>query len=242
MLRWLERVVAARAGEEAARKLRTRLRRWRRPACVDGMRRLTPLSDEWGFDRGTPVDRYYIEDFLARNRKSIQGAVLEIRDASYTTRFGQGVTRSDVLDIDPANPRATLIADLTAADRIPSDRFDCFILTQTLQLIHDHGAAIRHAHRMLRPGGLLLVTVPSVSRIIPRYGLGQEHWRYTPASCQRLFGDVFGDDNVEVKSYGNVLAGIAALAGLAAEELSPRELDHCDPYFPVLIAVRAVKL
>src|SRR5215218_7850047 len=29
-------------------------------------RHVTPVSREWGFDRGTPVDRYYVECFLAR--------------------------------------------------------------------------------------------------------------------------------------------------------------------------------
>ena len=102
-------------------------------------------------------------------------------------------------------------------------------------------AALHHAHRILRPGGVLLATVPAVSRIAPRYGLERDYWRFTPASCVRLFGAAFGDLRVAVRSYGNVRAGTAFLLGMAQEELSRRELEAHDPYFPLILAVRAVK-
>jgi hypothetical protein len=86
------------------------------------LRRVTPISDVWGLDRGTPVDRYYIEGFLERQRPDITGHVLEIKDRGYTDRYGQGVTRADVLDVNPANPRATIVADLTTPCRSPRTR------------------------------------------------------------------------------------------------------------------------
>jgi hypothetical protein len=94
---------------------------------------------------------------------------------------------------------------------------------------------------MLKPGGVLLVTVPCISRIVPRYGLATDYWRFTGASCARLFGEVFGPEQVTVQPLGSVLTAIAFLTGLAHEELSRRELDTHDPYYPVIIAVRAVK-
>jgi SAM-dependent methyltransferase len=205
---------------------------------LGSLRRTTPLSDVWGRDRGTPVDRYYIDSFLAEHADEIRGDVLELLDSEYTDRFGSGVSKRDVLDIDPANSRATVVADLAAADEIASAAYDCFILTQTLQFIYDVRAAVRHAHRILRPGGVVLCTVPSVSRVARR-NLDSEHWRFTQASCGRLFGDVFGPDAVRVRSYGNVLACVAFLAGLAAEELTPGELDFEDAYFPLIVSVRA---
>jgi SAM-dependent methyltransferase len=225
----------------ARRYLRRHLRRLLGPAWISLFRRTTPLSDSWGFDRGTPVDRYYIEGFLGEHRRDIHGRVLELRDSTYTARFGAGVERTDVLDIDGTNPRATIVADLSAATEIDADRFDCFILTQTLQFIYDTRGALAHAHRILRPGGVLLVTVPSVSRIAPRYGLETDYWRLTGASCARLFGDVFGAENVHVHSYGNVLTAVAFLSGIASEEIPRAKLRTHDPYFPVIIAVRATK-
>src|ERR687897_3903598 len=174
---------------------RRRLERIRRPAWLGTIRRTTPLSDHWGRDRGTPVDRYYIERFLAAERDAIRGRVLEVMNADYTERFGSAVERKDVLDIDAANEFATIVADLAAADSVPSDIFDCFILTQTLQYIYDVKAAVEHAHRILRPGGTLLCTVPAISRIA-RLQLESEYWRLTPAACSRLFGDVFAGGDV----------------------------------------------
>jgi SAM-dependent methyltransferase len=219
---------------------RRRAWRWLRPAWPGTLRRTTPLSDRYGFDRGTPIDRYYIEAFLSEHRRDIRGCALEIKDCTYVTRFGSGVEHCDVLDIDARNPHATIVTDLASADVAPSDRFDCFVLMQTLQFLRDLPAAIGHAHRMLKPGGVLLVTVPAVARI-ERTLAHVDYWRFTAASCTALFGEQFGKDNIEVVAYGNVLTATAFLMGMAAEELRRDELDTHDPYFPVLICVRGVK-
>lgn len=241
MMRFSLRAIRARIPLEQ----RTALRKWRRrllkPAWLGTLRRTRPLSDRWGADRGTPVDRYYIEKFLQEHRQDIRGRVLEVKDGGYTRRFGQGVTGADVLDVDAGNTRATIVADLADAVAVPGDTFDCFILTQTLQLIYDTQAAVRHAHRVLRRGGVLLVTVPCVSRIAPEYGSRGDFWRFTVASCVRLFGDVFGKEHVDVRSFGNVLVGVAFLTGMAREELTRRELEAHDAGFPLVIAVRATK-
>jgi SAM-dependent methyltransferase len=151
--------------EEKRHRLGQHWCRFTRPAWLGTLRRTTPLSDGWGFDRGTPVDRYYIEHFLEEHQQDIHGRVLEIQNSTYTYRYGNCVKQSDVLDIDPANPHATIITDLAAADTVPSDTFDCFILTQTLHLIYDMRSAVQHAHRLLRPGGVLLATLPGLSRV-----------------------------------------------------------------------------
>jgi len=222
-------------------KVRQLLRRLRRPAWLGTLRRIAPLSDSWGYDRGTPIDRYYIERFLEEHRRDIHGRVLEIKDSTYTDRFGEGVERRDVLDVNPSNLHATFVANLAAADAIPSNLFDSFVLTQTLQFIYDTRACIRHAHRILCSGGILLVTVPCISRIAPRYGLQTDYWRFTLASCSALFGEVFGHGQVTVNAYGNVLTTVAFLTGMAWEELSHHELEAHDPYYPIIITVRAVK-
>ena len=219
---------------------RQRLTRLRHPAWLGTLRRTTPRSDHWGFDRGTPVDRYYIERFLERNRERIRGRVVEVRDAAYTRRFGSGVTSSDVLDVDASNPDATIVADLAAADDVEAATFDCFILTQTLQYIFDFEAALGHVHRILRPGGTLLCTVPVVSRI-GRQEIESEFWRFTPAACSAIFEGAFQGGEVEVRGCGNALTCVAFLMGLAAEELKPGELESDDPFFPLLVTVRATK-
>jgi SAM-dependent methyltransferase len=229
---------APRAGDPF--RWRKRLARLRHPAWLGTIRRTSPLSDHWGRERGTPVDRYYIEGFLATERDLIRGRVLEVMDAEYTERFGTNVEGSDVLDLDPANAAATIVADLAAADEVASETFDCFILTQTLQYVYDLRAALEHAHRILRPGGTLLATVPAVSRVA-RQHLDTEYWRFTAPACSRLFGDVFEGGSLEVRARGNVLSAVAFLIGMAREELTSRELDVDDPFFPVVVTVRATK-
>jgi SAM-dependent methyltransferase len=213
---------------------------------LGGLRRLEPISDRFGFDRGQPIDRYYIEKFLARHSGDIRGHVLEFGDDGYTRAFGasapggdDGVTEIDVLDVDRRNPRATIVADLSNGESIPSKEFDCVICTQTLFYIFDLRQAVSTLARILRPGGILLATVPGIARIAPPRE--RDCWRFTSVSARRLFEGSFSGENLEVEAHGNVLSSIAFLHGLAASELKASELDHRDPDFELLVAVRAVK-
>jgi SAM-dependent methyltransferase len=202
------------------------------------LRRVKPISRSFGFDRGRPIDRYYIENFLARHAEDIQGRVLEIMDDSYTRQYGgRRVEISDVLDVAEDNPQATIVADLARADHVPSDAFDCIIFTQTLQLIYDAQAAIRTLHRILKPGGVLLATFPGISQ---ERG-GDWYWRFTSRSARRLFEEAFPAPSVEVETYGNVLSAISFLHGLSVEELRQQELDRRRPGYDVTITLRAVK-
>jgi len=207
------------------------------------LRRTTPVSKIFGFDRGHCIDRYYIENFLGRRAGDIHGRVLEVADNTYTTRFGADrVTRSDVLHVQKGNPKATVVGDLAGDNDIPSDSFDCIIFTQTLQFIFEFRAAVASLRRILRPGGVLLATFPGISQI-SRYDMNRwgDYWRFTTASARRLFDEEFAAENVEVQSYGNVLAANAFLHGLADTELRRAELDFQDPDYELIITVRAVK-
>ena len=167
--------------------------------------------------------------------------MLEVKDSAYVDRYGTNVEHCDILDIDPANPKASIITDLSVAQSIGSDQFDCFVLTQTLQFIYNLHGALVHCRRILRPQGVLLATVPAVGRIFPNDTINPDYWRFTASSCSALFAEVFGPEHVTVRSYGNVLTGIAFLTGLACEDLSQRELDTNDENFPLVISVRAIK-
>ena len=222
------------------RRARQRVLRALTPTRHGLPRQTRPVSERWGLDRGTPVDRSYIERFLHEERASIRGRVLEVRDTRYTRAFGTDVTSSDVVDIDASNRNATIVADLTQRTSIMADSVDCFLLIQTLHFIVDVRAVIAEAHRVLAPGGVLLCTVPAVSRISMRY-LDKEYWRFTTAGCRELLTGAFSDGDVEVRSYGNVLACAAFLYGLAVEDLTEAELLEDDPFFPLVVAAKARK-
>ncbi len=52
------------------------------------LHRLKPVSRLFGFDRGQPIDRYYIEHFLQSHVNDIRGRVLEVGDRDYMCKFG----------------------------------------------------------------------------------------------------------------------------------------------------------
>ncbi len=206
-------------------------------------RRLTPISPIFAIDRGLPIERYYIEKFLSVNSSDIRGRSLEMGDDFYIQKFGkERVDKIDVLNV-VESPHATIVADLTCADHVPSNSFDCIIFTQALQMIYDMNAALKHLHRMLKPGGVLLLTSHGISKIGRRLGRDNwgEYWHITTQSAERLFAETFTNADIQVGSYGNVLTAMCALHGLASEELSPKELDNLDPDFEVIVTVRAVK-
>ena len=233
----LVRAAGARLARGVARHARAAI-----PVRFGSLRRLSPVSREFGYDRGQPIDRYYIERFLAANAEVIKGRVLEIGDSSYTRRFGGNrVTRSDVLNIEPGNPETTIVADLAMAEHIPSDSFDCLVITQTLHLIYDLPAAVATLHRILNPGGTLLTTFPGITPLSTDRWADTWYWALTPLAAARLFGDVFDPAKVKVAAHGNVLTSVAFLEGLATRELRREELSVDDPQFPMLITVSAFK-
>lgn len=200
-----------------------------------------PICPDFGFSRGTPVDRYYVEQFLSVQRKDIRGRVLEIGDDTYSRQFGDSIDRQDVLHVSPGNPHATIVGDLSTPGLLPDATFDCLVITQTLHLIYDMPSAIREMFRALKPGGVALLTSPGISQIDRGDWGATWFWSLTTASAQRLFGDVFGESEVTVQAYGNVFSATCFLQGLALEEVDRRKLDVLDSSYPVIITIRARK-
>jgi len=205
------------------------------------LRRTAPFSRSWGYDRGTPIDRVYIEQFLAKHAADVRGSCLEVLNAEYTQRFGGSrVASSDVLDIDTANPLATVFADLGEPDSLPPGRFDCIIFTQTLHLVPDMRTAVSNVWRALAPGGALLLTVPAIGRHDARKSFHHDRWRVTKTGVEWLVAEV-ADAPADVTTYGNILSCVAFLYGMAAEELRAEELQVFDREFPLIVAARVVK-
>ena len=242
---WLElsRLASERlcAGETGQRLWRTE-----RPEVgkVDfgDLARVEPISRWFGYDRGTPIDRPFIEQFLRQHRQDIRGRVLEIGDDSYTRQFGDGrVSCSDVLHVKQGSLGATIIGDLSNAPQIPGNTFDCLILTQVLVCIFDLPSTILSIYRILKPGGVALITVPGISNI----DKGEWHdywmWSFSPNALKKLLLLQFPPTGIEVSSRGNVFSAISFLEGLSAEDLKgfPKAAD--DPHYPLTVLGRAVK-
>jgi SAM-dependent methyltransferase len=197
-----------------------------------------PLSGNFGYDRGTPIDRYYLDEFVRENNIDVHGDVLEVKSSGYADRFGSGVTNMHVLDVDTGNDRATVVADLGEPGSLPAAAYDCFLLMQTLQYVTRPEIALANAWQALRPGGVLLLTVPTAQMIetwLP------DLWRFTPAGVAKLVKHACAGAEAEVRGYGNALACSAFLLGLAAQELRRDHLREHDPAFPVVACARLRK-
>jgi hypothetical protein len=203
---------------------------------------ITPLCDKFGFERGTPIDRYYIEKFLYRNSRFIKGHVLEIADDAYSRKFGQNVTSYGILFPNDTLERATIIGDLTKSETIPENVADCFIATQTFNFIYDFKEAIANSHRLLNKNGVLLATVSCISQIslydMERWG---DYWRFTSLSAKRIFEHTFGEGNVEVTVSGNAFAATSLLQGVVVEEIDVQKLDSFDNGYECIIGIKAIK-
>jgi SAM-dependent methyltransferase len=198
-----------------------------------------PLSVFWGHDRGLPICRYYLEQFLETCAADIRGHCLEFADDWYTTRFGgRAVTKLDILHLDASSPAATIIADLTQPNEIPGDTFDCIVCTFVLHVIFDVDRAIAELHRILKPGGVLLAAVPHISMCDPQY---REIWRFTPEGLFRVLARSFTPSDIRVQAYGNSLTAAGQIRGLVPEEFTRAELDHHDERFAVTVGARALK-
>lgn len=213
------------------------------PVVFQDMTRIRPISGSFGFDRGAPIDRYYIEKFLQKNSDLVRGQVLEIGESHYSKLYGGGrVEKYEVLHATPDNPDATIIGDLTDWRTLPENGIDCFICTQTFNFLFDVQKAVGGAHHLLKPGGVILATMAGLCQI-SRYDMDRwgDYWRFTTASAQKLFEGVFGEE-VVIECYGNVLAATALLQGVAVEDLpNPALLDDHDPDYQVIIGVVAKK-
>ena len=228
----LLRRARGRAGAVRRRLATPRRARW------GNLRRPRPFSERYGFDRGTPIDRVHLDRFFAANAADITGAVLEVKDPAFSGRHGHHIDRLDLVDIDPRNLEATIVADLAEEGSLPAATFDCILVPQTLQYVDDPAAALANAWRALRAGGVLLVTVPSVARLDPELR-EVERWRMPPAGLRALLERTCVGGDVHVEGHGNLTTTIAFLLGLAAEELRADELVRSDADFPLLACGRA---
>lgn len=211
------------------------------PVIFDDGHRIEPISNFMGTERGTPIDRYYIEQFLKANRRFIKGAVLEIAESDYSKKFDSGVTSFEVLHVSADNPEATIVGNLTDSSSLPEGNIDCFICTQTFNFIFDLNAAVKGAFKLLKPRGVLLGTVAGISQIsrfdMERWG---DYWRFTDLSIKKLLEAEFSE--TEVKTFGNILAAKAFLDGVTVEELPDKTLlDVSDENYQLIIAFKAEK-
>lgn len=201
--------------------------------------KVTPVA--FSYERGKPIDRYYIENFLDTNKQYIKGHILEMEDNEYTYVFGSSILSSDILDISKTNKKATIVHDLQDSNGFPSEKFDCYICTQTLQYLYDIKTGFSSAKKMLKKGGVFLVTVPGISQLSYKPGEYYEYWHFTEKTLSNLAKDA-GFRKIKVHTYGNALAASAFIQGVAVDDLKDKKiLDYNDNFYPVTVTLVAIK-
>ena len=218
---------------EAMRRRKTQVR-------FGDLDRVEPVTRDFGYERGTPVDRYYIDRFLERNRGEIRGKVLEFGGSIYSQKYGlSGEFEVDILNYE-GGEGVDFVGDLTKPEGFPKGEYDCVICTQVLNCIFDLKAAVYGLDWLLKEGGVLLGTVSGASQV-SRYGMEHwgDYWRFTSLSVDKLL-NIFEDRRVGV--WGNRVASIGLLEGVAVEDFPDRGvLDEFDEDYPVLISFIAKK-
>jgi SAM-dependent methyltransferase len=203
---------------------------------------IAPVSNQFGLERGQPIDRFYIEQFLAANADCIKGRVVEIAENTYTLKYGKAVVQSEILHVDPTAANATLIADLTQPDSVPENIADAFICTQTLNFIYDVNSAVCGIHKLLKPNGKALITVAGLSQVsrfdMDRWG---DYWRFTDKSLRRLLAAHFEEADIDITTFGNAHSATMFLQGIVMEEVDKRKIGVQDPDYQMVIGAVVTK-
>jgi SAM-dependent methyltransferase len=194
-----------------------------------------PVSHHLGTDRGLAVHRDFIQRYLGAHSVYIRGDCLEFQEDQYTSAYGSPES-VDILHVDDSNERATIVADLAQPNDLPSNRWDCIVCTHVLHVVPDPYAVVRELSRILRPGGALIVAVPTITRIDPNW---TEYWRFTPDGLALLLRSSF--DDVSVEGYGNALVAAGMMRGLTVNEFLRSELEPHDPRFTIEVCGLAIK-
>lgn len=200
------------------------------------------VSRLFGLDRGTPVDRFFIEEFLRHHSISFQGDGLEIGEIRYLNQFNKNLKSAKSIVLDSPKTPNEIYGDLTLHHSLPSEVADIFVCTQTLNFIYNIDDAILGIHKVLKQNGVALITVASICQI-SRYDAIRwgDFWRFMPQSIFRLFTDKFGQDYVEMSVYGNLYAAHVLLHGFALEECDKNKLLDLDDDYPVIIGLKVTK-
>lgn len=199
------------------------------------------IDPSFGIGRGKAVDRIYIERFIEEHKCDIQGTVMEIQDNRYMQRYGEGRIKKEII-LHVEGGKNCMKGNFVTGEGLKESMTDCLICTQTLQYIYDLKSTAKNIYKILKRNGIALVTVPGIKSISSYHDAHWgEYWSFTKKSLYQMFVDVFGKENIEINSYGNVKVAMAYLYGLCAEDLAEEDFQYNDENFPFIVTARLQK-
>lgn len=215
-------------------------RRVVRPVRWGNLRNHLPVDGSGGSGRGTAIDQYYVSSFLEQVAADLKGRVLVFRDSTVVARHAERSAVIEVIDVEPRNDQVTVLADPGSPGAIKPSSTDCIVLVDGLRWVADVEATLRTVWQGVAAGGVLLVAIPTLSPVTDD-ALGLDRWRLTPAGLAEVLRRACPDAEAEIMTFGNPVAAVALVAGLAAEDLDRAELGASDPRFAVVAAARVRK-
>ena len=104
------------------------------PIVFGDLTKITPVSRNFGLDRGSAISRHYIDSFIAQNEHHFRGDGLEVGETRYLSRHGDLLRSKCILAISNEavasrnGSNDILIGDLASLNPSEADRFGLFRL------------------------------------------------------------------------------------------------------------------
>jgi SAM-dependent methyltransferase len=105
-----------------------------------------------------------------------------------------------------------LVSVVASGEALPfaAETFDLAIATQVMEYLPEPSLAARQIHRVLKPGGIFLASVPACA---PTFG-DEQHWRFTRAGLRSVLSP-FAD--VQIAAEVSSIGGVARTVNLAMD-------------------------
>jgi SAM-dependent methyltransferase len=188
-----------------------------------------------GAERRDPPrsDRHYLAlSPLAHQLRAEIARLLQGRDDAHVLDIGCGAKpylpfvapyAGRYVGVDTAE--GPYVDHVTPAEQLPfeDEAFDLVLCTQVLEHVQDPAAVLSEIHRVLRPGGAVLLSTHGVFLFHPDPpGTDGDYWRWTHAGLRKMVGAAGDWREVEVQPNGDVVACLAYIAAQFVDEFGAR--------------------
>jgi SAM-dependent methyltransferase len=195
-----------------------------------------PISTGFGFERGTPIDRYYLNRFIEEVRSQVRGVVIEIGGSLNNRTVYNFVNAREYHAMDLIQrPDVDIVGNAEDPAAFPASSIDSVIAFNVLEHCREPWVVIDNALLWLKPGGALFCMVPNAQRIHKMPG---DYWRPLPQAVSWMLRRF---STHQLRVYGNPIALVASFMGIASEEVPRRDLDFFNPDYPVATCAVAIK-
>jgi len=137
-------------------------------------------------------------------REHTRGNVIDIGcgDLPYSSIIVQKAERYDTIDIERRVPEVKFLGNVEKMEALADAEYDPAICLDVLEHVPHPFTALGEIHRVLRPGGTLVLTVPHLSRL---HEEPHDYFRYTKHGLRSALSDA-GFDVLSVTPTGGLFS------------------------------------